>query len=114
MMGTLVSLPATILIDRLPNAEATLGAGIMVLGAAIAGVIAEEAEASGAAGIRAGFLGGTMEILVFTVSLELTVIWQPNQLPFLMLTILAVLCVWPSFGWAFGRLGGWIKRTVSG
>lgn len=112
LIGTLAALPATVLIDRLPNGEATIGAGIMVIGAAIAGVVAEGTKESGAAGIRAGFLGGVIDILVLGVTIDPAVIRQPNQLPFLMLAVLAVLCVWPLFGLAFGRLGGWIKRSI--
>ena len=40
ILGTIASLPATIVIDWLPNSEATVGGGVMIVGALIAGGIA--------------------------------------------------------------------------
>jgi hypothetical protein len=120
LVGAVASIPVAAVLNRLPNSEATVGGGIMIIGAFIAGVIA--AIRSGdpdAAGLRAGFLGGVLAVLVFAVTVVstavrgTTAVWPPSRVVFYALASGLVLCVAPVFGLGFGRVGGWVVHTVA-
>ncbi|MFC6942534.1 DUF5518 domain-containing protein [Salinirubellus sp. GCM10025818] len=83
IIGALVSLPVTVLVNWLPDSEADIAGGIMIFGAVIAGVIAAKRSTSpGAAGLRAGVLGGITAPLTTVVTVE-----GPS---------IATLMAWPS------------------
>ncbi|WP_161612587.1 DUF5518 domain-containing protein [Halorubrum tebenquichense] len=113
IIGVLASLPATVLINRFPNSEATVGAGAVLVGGAIAGAVANGPEDAGAAGARAGFLGGVTETLVFLIGEGPTVLRPRTQIPFFVFAVVMILCASPLLGWVFGRLGGRISAVVS-
>ena len=113
-LGVLASLPATVLLNWLPNSEANVAGGVMIVGAAIAGALADGPDESAAAGARAGFIGGVIAVLVLAIEAGPTVLGPTTQVPFLIFSVAAVLCVSPLFGWVFGRLGGWIRERIAG
>jgi hypothetical protein len=93
----------------------TVGGGVMLVGAIIAGAIA--ASRSGepsAAGLRAGFLGGVITVSVFLLTEGTTVTWSLNTIVFFLIGCVMFLGVSPVFGLIFGRIGGWIANTVAG
>jgi len=56
ILGTIAALPATIIINWLPNSEATIGGGVMMVGSLIAGAVAANRSIKpGAAGLVVGF-----------------------------------------------------------
>lgn len=119
LIGGLVSLPLSAGINRLPESEASLGGGVMIFGAFIAGCIAAiRSTDPDAAGLRAGFLGGALAVLTFgmgvvgTVVSGTTTVWPLPRVVFWTFAIGLVLCVAPVFGLAFGRFGGWITNAV--
>ncbi|ESS10284.1 MAG: hypothetical protein A07HR60_02298 [uncultured archaeon A07HR60] len=66
ILGTIAALPATILINRLPNSEATVSGGVMLVAPMIAGAVAATRSIEpGATGLRTGFLGGVIAVAVF-------------------------------------------------
>ncbi|WP_135852351.1 DUF5518 domain-containing protein [Halorussus salinus] len=123
LVGAVASLPVTALLNRLPDSGATLGGGIMVVGAFVAGVAAAIRSAdsdvaidSGDAGLRAGLLGGVAGILAPTLtadgpSIEALVAW-PSPLRLVGFVVVA-LALASMFGLAFGRIGGWVATTVT-
>lgn len=112
-IGVLASVPATAILNWLPNSGATVGGGAMIVGALIAGGIATTRSAdSGAAGVRAGLLGGIFEILVFTLRVDATAAWPLSRVVFWVFAGIFVLCVAPVFGLVFGRVGGWVTTAV--
>lgn len=112
-LGVLVSVPATAILNWLPNSGATLGGGAMIVGALIAGgVAATRSVDSGAAGVRAGLLGGLIEILLLTVRVDITAAWPLSRVVFWVVAGMFVLIVAPVFGLVFGRAGGWVATTV--
>jgi len=114
LVGVLVSLPATIVINWLPNSQATLGGSVMIVGAFIAGgIAATRSTAAGAAGLRAGFLGGVVGLLTFVVTLETTEAWPASRVFFWVFAGIAVLCIAPVFGLGCGHLGGWVANVVT-
>ncbi|RDZ39852.1 hypothetical protein C5B91_17710 [Haloferax sp. Atlit-10N] len=113
-VGAVVSLPVSTVLNRLPNSEATVGAGIMIFGAFVAGAIAAVRSADpDAAGLRAGFLGGALELLVFMVTSGTTTAWPLSRVAFFALASAFVLCLAPVFGLGCGRVGGWVVRSVA-
>lgn len=117
IIGALVSLPVTVLVNWLPDSEADIAGGIMIFGAFIAGVIAAKRSTDpGAAGLRAGVLGGIMAPLTTVVTVEgpsiATLMAWPS--PYSLVILAAVALVLASlFGLVFGRIGGWVATTVT-
>lgn len=114
ILGTIAALPATVLINWLPNSKATVGGGVMLVGAMIAGAVAANrpVEPSGA-GLRAGFLGGVIAISVFLLTEGTTVTWSLNTIVFFLIACVVFLCISPVFGLISGRIGGWVANTVA-
>ena len=114
VLGLVASLPATALLNWLPNSRATVGGGAMIVGAMIAGALAaDRATDPGAAGLRAGFLGGVVAVVAFAVRLTATEPWSVSRIAFVGAAIVTVLCLSPVFGLGFGRLGGWVANSVT-
>jgi len=114
ILGTIAALPATVVINWFPNSEVTVGGGVMVVGAIIAGALAvtRSVEAS-AAGLRAGLLGGIIAVSAFILTEGTTVTWSLNTIVFFLIAVVMFLCVSPVFGLIFGRIGGWVANTVA-
>jgi ABC-type uncharacterized transport system permease subunit len=86
----------------------------MIVGAFIAGALATTRSAdSGAAGLRAGFLGGVIGLLTFVVTVDTTAAWPVSRVLFWLFAVTAVLFIAPLFGLGFGRLGEWVANAVS-
>lgn len=114
VLGTIAALPATAVINWLPNSEATIGGGVMVVGSIISGAVAANRSAEpSAAGVRAGFLGGLIAVSVFIFTDGTTVRWSLNTIVFFIIAVVMVLCVSPMFGLVSGHIGGWIANTVA-
>ncbi|POG54407.1 DUF5518 domain-containing protein [Haloferax marisrubri] len=114
LVGVIASVPISTVVNWLPNSEATVGAGMMIFGAFIAGAVAAVRSAdSDAAGLRAGLLGGVLELFVFVVTAGTTAAWPLSRVAFFALAAGAVLCLAPLFGLGCGRIGGWVVRTVA-
>ena len=114
ILGALVSLPITVVVNWLPDSEATVGGGIMIIGAFTAGVIAAiRSTDSDAAGLRAGFLGAVVAIITFLFTGGTTTVWPLSRVVFFVFASGLVLCVAPMFGLVFGRVGGVLTNTVS-
>ncbi|WP_080510493.1 DUF5518 domain-containing protein [Halorubrum coriense] len=114
ILGALAALPATVILNWLPNSEATVGGGVMIVGALIAGAIATRRSVEpSAAGLRAGFLGGATAVAVFLIREGTTVVWSLNTSVFFAIAIVMVLSFTPVFGLIFGRIGGWVANTVA-
>lgn len=114
LIGALASLPITATFHWLPNSEATVGGGIMIFGAFIAGVIATTRSSDpGAAGLRAGFIGALLELLIFIVTVGTTVAWPLSRVVFWTFASGVVVCAAVLFGLGLGRIGGWVVNTVS-
>ncbi|MFC7028961.1 hypothetical protein ACFQJ5_17260 [Halomicroarcula sp. GCM10025324] len=105
ILGALVSLPLSVVVNWLPDSEATVGGGIMIIGAFIAGVIA--------AIRRAGFLGAVVGVVTFLFTVGTTTVWPLSRVVFFVFASGLVLCVAPIFGLVFGRVGGLIANAVS-
>jgi hypothetical protein len=113
LIGALASLPVIALLNLLPNSEATVGGGIMIIGAFIAGVLAAiRSSDPSAAGLRAGFIGGVLGLLIFIVTTGTTATWSLSRVVFIVFASGLVVCVAPLFGFGFGRVGGWVANTV--
>jgi len=119
LVGALASLPVAAIINRLPNSEATLGGGVMTIGAFIAGVIAAvRVTEPDAAGLRAGFLGGVLGVSSLIVTVVSTsasgtaAAWPLSRVVFWVFAIGLGLCVASVFGLVCGRVGGWMADTV--
>lgn len=83
ILGAIAALPATVVIDRLPNSKTTVSGGIMIVGALIAGGIAANRSVDpNTAGLRAGFLGGLIAVFVFVLTEGTTVMWSLNTIVF--------------------------------
>jgi hypothetical protein len=114
ILGALVSLPITVVVNWLPDSEATVGGGIMIIGAFTAGVIAAiRSTDSGAAGLRAGLLGAVVGVITFLFTVGTTTVWPLSRVVFFVFASGLVLCVAPIFGLVFGRVGGLIANAVS-
>ncbi|MFC7130169.1 DUF5518 domain-containing protein [Haloferax chudinovii] len=113
LVGVIASIPVSTVVNWLPNSEATVGAGMMIFGAFIAGAVAAaRSEDSDAAGLCAGFLGGVLELVIFAVTTGTTAAWPPSRVAFFALAGGVVLCLASMFGLGCGRIGGWVVRTV--
>ena len=114
ILGTIAALPATVLINRLPNSGSTVSAAVMIVGAMIAGAVAATRSIEpSAAGLRTGFLGGVIAVAVFLLTEATTVTWSLNTILFFLIAVVMLLCVSPVFGLVFGRIGGWVANTVA-
>jgi hypothetical protein len=113
LIGALISLPVSAIINWLSNSEATIGGGIMIVGALIAGGIAAiRSTEPSAAGLRAGFLGGIVSVLTFIVTVGMTAAWPLSRVAFWVFAGGVILCIAPIFGLGCGRIGGWVTNTV--
>ena len=119
LIGALASLPVAVLINRVPNSEATIGGGIMIVGAFIAGVIAANRSTdAAAAGARAGILGGVVGVATFLVTVASDVLsgssasWPVSRVVFFGFASVLFLFVAPVFGLVFGRVGGWLGNAL--
>jgi hypothetical protein len=113
-VSVLASLPVTAVLNWLPNSQATLGGGVMTVGAFIAGgLAATRSRDPGAAGFRAGLLGGVISVLTFVVTVDTSPAWPLSRVAFWVVAGIAVLCVVPVFGLVFGRIGGWVANVVA-
>ena len=121
LIGALASLPATIILNWLPNSEANLAGGIGIIGGFIAGFIAATRSAEpDAAGFRAGLLGGIIGFLTPIVTgvgivIENTAVAWPSlsRTVFLVGAGAVLLCIAPIFGLVCGRVGGWTATTIA-
>lgn len=115
ILGTVAALPATIVINWLPDSEATVGGGVTLVGAMIAGAIAANRSVEpGAAGLRAGFLGGMIAISVFSLTEATTVPWSLSTIAFFLIACATFLSLSSVFGLISGRIGGWVATSVAG
>ena len=113
LLGLLASLPATAVVNWLPNSEATIGGGAMVIGAMIAGAVAANRSIHPtAAGLRAGFLGGVVAVLAFVGTVGVTATWSATRVVFFTFAGVMVLSIAPVFGLVFGWIGGWVANIV--
>ncbi|QCC59000.1 DUF5518 domain-containing protein [Natrinema thermotolerans] len=113
LIGSIASLPVIAVLNWLPNSEATIGGGIMIIGAFVAGVIAAiRSSDPGAAGLRAGIIGGALGLLVVIVTAGTTATWSLQRVVFIVIASGLVVCVAPLFGLGSGRVGGWVANTV--
>jgi hypothetical protein len=114
ILGTIAALPATVVINWLPNSEVTVGGGVMLVGAIIAGAVAANRSVEpSAAGLRAGFLGGMIAVSVFILTEGATVTWSLSTIVFFLIAVVMFLCISPVFGLVSGRIGGWVANTVA-
>jgi len=113
LVGAIASVPATVVLNWVPNSGATPGGGVMIIGAMIAGAFAiAQSIDPGAAGLRTGLLGGVVAVLTFVVTQAATVTWSVSMLVFFGIAVTFVLCVSPLFGWVSGRVGGRIAGAI--
>lgn len=113
-LGAIAGLPATAAVNWLPNSEATVGGGVMIVGAMIAGAVAATRSVEpSAAGLRAGFLGGMIAVSVFIYTDSATVTWSLNTSVFFLIAVVTILCISPVVGLISGRIGGWVANTVA-
>jgi hypothetical protein len=113
-LGVLASLPATAVLNWLPNSHATVGGSAMFVGALVAGALATTRSTDpGAAGLRAGFLGGVVSILTVVVTLDPSAAWPLSRVVFGIVAGIAILSIAPVFGLLFGCLGGWVANAVA-
>ncbi|RDZ62614.1 hypothetical protein C5B90_15705 [Haloferax sp. Atlit-12N] len=114
LIGVIVSLPVITVVNWLPESESTVGAGMMIFGAFIAGAVAAVRSTDpDAAGLRAGFLGGVLELVIFAVTTGTTAAWPLSRVAFFAFAAGAVLCLASLFGLGCGRVGGWVVRAVA-
>lgn len=86
----------------------------MIIGAMIAGAFAISRSVDpGAAGLRAGLLGGVVAVLTFVFTQAVTATWSASRLVFFGIAVGFVLCVAPIFGWVSGQVGGRIAGVVA-
>ena len=112
-IGVLASLPATVVLNWLPNSRATVGGGAIIVGALIAGGFAATRSIdSGAAGLRAGLLGGRIGLAVFFLRVDTSVVWPLSRVLFWTVAGGMLVCVAPVFGFLSGRIGGWVADVV--
>ena len=113
LLGAGASVPAAVVLDWLPNADATVGGAMMIVGASIGGGLAATRSVDpGAVGLRAGFLGGVVAALRLAGTVGTTAAWSGSRL-FAVFAGVVVVCVSPVFGWLFGHLGGRVATAVA-
>jgi hypothetical protein len=104
-------------VNWLPDSDADVAGGIMIVGAFVAGAIAARRSTDPAtAGLLAGLLGGVVAILTPIVAadspgIESVIAWpSPSSLvPFAAIALVLASI----FGLVFGRIGGWMATTVT-
>ncbi|QFU84579.1 hypothetical protein GCU68_18335 (plasmid) [Natronorubrum aibiense] len=113
LIGALASLPITAILNWLPNSEASIGGGIMIFGAFIAGAIATiRSSDPNAAGLRTGFIASIIALTIFVVTVGTTATWPLPRVVFFVFASGMIVCVASLFGLGFGRVGGWVANTV--
>jgi hypothetical protein len=113
ILGVITALPATVVINWLPYSEVTIGGGVMLFGATIAGAIAANRSVDpSAAGLRTGFLGGMIAVSVFILTEGMAVPWSIKTIVFFLVAVVMLLSVSPVFGLISGRIGGRVANTV--
>ncbi len=114
ILGTIAALPATVVLNWLPNSELTIGGGVLLVGPTIAGAVAGGWSVDpSAAGLRAGFLGGIITVTVFIFTEGATVMWSLNMIVLFLIAVVMLLCISPVFGLISGRIGGWVANYVA-
>ncbi|WP_048075746.1 DUF5518 domain-containing protein [Haloquadratum walsbyi] len=114
ILGMIAALPATVIINWLPNSEASIGGGVMIIGSILAGGFAATRSVEpSAAGLRTGFLGGMIALSVFIITEGMTLRWSLNLTVFFLIAVVMLLCTSPFFGMIFARIGGWVANTVA-
>jgi len=114
ILAAAASIPAGVVINQFPNSEATVGGAVMIIGATIAGLIAAtRAVSPGGVGLRAGFLGGVIAVLVSVPSVATMAAWPASRFMFFVFFGGVVVCIASAFGWVFGHIGGWIASAVT-
>jgi hypothetical protein len=114
ILGMVAALPATAVINWLPNSEATVGGGVVIVGSILAGALAANRSVEpSAAGLRAGFLGGMAAVTVFMLTEGATVTWSLTTIVFFLIAVVMLVSMSPVFGLIFGRIGAWVAKTVA-
>jgi hypothetical protein len=119
VVGALASLPVTLLLEWLPDSGATVGGGIMIVGAFLAGAIATTRGVEpSAVGLRTGALAALVAAAtpvgrVFgDVAAGNAAAWPLPRVAFLAAAGVTVLLVTPLFGLVCARVGGWVAATL--
>ncbi|GAA0677538.1 DUF5518 domain-containing protein [Natronoarchaeum mannanilyticum] len=113
LVGAIASLPVTAVLNLLPDSEATVGGGVMIFGAFIGGAIAAVRSSDpDDVGIRAGFVGAILGLLVFLLTEGTTVTWGLPKAVFFVFGGGLMVFVASLFGMGFGRVGGWTADAV--
>lgn len=113
-IGVFISLPATVVLNWLPSSRATVGGGAMIVGSLIAeGLAATRSVDSGAVGLRAGFLGGSIGLAVFLFRIDTLAVWPLFRVLFWLFAGGMIMCIASAFGFLSGRIGGWVADTIS-
>jgi len=115
VVGAVASVPIIAVLNVLPDriVQTDIGAGIMIIGGLIAGTLAAaNSVAPGEAGLRAGLIAASAEILVFIPTMATTVTWSLSRIAFWFVAGGFVLFGSALFGYLFGRIGGWVANTV--
>lgn len=119
LIGALASLPLIVVLNWLPNSEATVGGGIVIFGALLAGAIAAiRSTDPGAAGFRAGLLGGVLAVFTLVVTVASRAVggptgaWSLSRVAFWVVASAVGLSVASVFGLVCGRVGGWLADTA--
>jgi len=114
ILGMIAALPATVIINWLPNSEANIGGGVMIIGSILAGGFAATRSVDpSAAGLRTGFLGGMIALSVFILTEGMTLTRSFSTIAFSLVAVVTLLCISPVFGYISGRIGGWVASTVA-
>jgi hypothetical protein len=116
LVGAVASLPVTALLRWLPNADADVAGGMMIVGAFVAGALAtRRAVDPAAAGLRAGLLAGLVGLFEPVVGSDGLAIGGVLSWPSPLAVAAAAVLV-PAlaalFGLIFGRLGGWLATRI--
>lgn len=114
MLGMIAALPATVIINWLPNSEANIGGGVVIIGSILAGGFAATRSVEpSAGGLRTGFLGGMIALSVFILTEGMTLTRSFSTIAFSLVAVVTFLCISSVFGYISGRIGGWVASTVA-
>ncbi|RDI70286.1 DUF5518 domain-containing protein [Halopelagius longus] len=120
LVGALASLPVTVVLNRLPNSEADVTGGIMVVGAFVAGVAAASRSTDAdAAGVRAGLLAGAVAVLTPVATAGGSAVggtaipFPPSRVAIFAAMSAVALALSSIFGLVFGRIGGWVVTALA-
>ncbi|GAB3019290.1 DUF5518 domain-containing protein [Natronobiforma cellulositropha] len=112
LTGFLASLPITAVLYSPPNPIWTTGAGLVLVGPFLAGAVAATYSSDpGAAGIRAGFIGGLLTPLELFVPVFLG-LTHPKSLFTIVFTLALAVGIGLLLGLVFGYVGGWVTATA--